>query len=266
MKTTCELKKVITFSMITILFMIIISNAVNASYVNLSVPIYKQGDSRWSEDKLGTTSLTIKDYGCAITCIAMVFKYYGIQTDPKDLNIWLKQNDGYDSDGKVYWSKATGKSRGIIRYPGVYDYNNITADLNKINSELDSGSPVIAEVRLFGSEHYVVITGYSGSTYYINDPYYGTSSKLSDHYGSNPASAIYRILPYHVTLNAELISLIGDLYENGCDITGTLSLNVKELIFSGKITNFGIKGNLPIIGDWIGNFYEKIGFYGRFNG
>ena len=57
MKTTHELKKVIMFSMIPILFMITVSNAVNASAVNLSVPIYKQGDSRWSEDKLGTTSL-----------------------------------------------------------------------------------------------------------------------------------------------------------------------------------------------------------------
>jgi hypothetical protein len=78
-----------------------------------------------------------------------------------------------------------------------------------------------------------VITGYSGSTYYINDPYYGTG-KLSDHYGSDPASAIHRILPYHLTSNWKLISLIGDVYKNGCDIAGDLSLNVKELIFNGK--------------------------------
>jgi hypothetical protein len=134
MKTTCELKKVRTFSLIAIVFMTTVSNAVNASAVNLSVPVYIQGDSHWSEDKMGTTSLTLKQYGCAISCIAMVFKYYGIQTDPKELNIWLKQNGAYTSDGKVYWSKATGKSEGAIQYPEVYDYKNKTADLNKINS------------------------------------------------------------------------------------------------------------------------------------
>lgn len=234
MKTILGLKKVITFSIIAILFMITVCDAVNASTVNLSVPLYKQGDPRWAEDKLGTTSLTIREYGCAITCIAMVFKYYGIQTDPKDLNNWLKQNGGYDSDGKVYWSKATGKSGGAIQYPDIYDCNNVNADLDKINSELDRGCPVIAEVKLFGSEHYVVITGYSGSTYYINDPYYGTSSKLSDHYNSDPASAIHKILPYHLTSSSELIPLIGNVYKNGCDIAGTLILDVRELIFSGK--------------------------------
>lgn len=76
--------------------------------------------------------------------------------------------------------------------------------------------------KLFGSEHYVVITGYSGPTHCINDPYYGTNSKLSDHYGSDPASAIYGILPYHVTSNSELVLLIGNVYKNVCDITGTL--------------------------------------------
>lgn len=129
-----------------------------------------------------------------------------------------------------------------------------SADLNKINSELEKGCPVIAGVKLFGSEHYVVITGYSGSTYYINDPYYGTNSKLSDHYGSDPASARYRILPYHVTSNSEFVLLIGDVYKNVCDITGTLSLNVNEFIFNGRTAKFGIKGDLPVIMDRIHNF------------
>lgn len=265
METKYGLKKIIKFSMIAILFMITISSAVIASPVNLDVPIYKQGDPRWSGDKLGSTSLTIGSHGCAITSIAMAFKYYGVQTDPKDLNIWLTQNDGYTSDGNVYWSKAAGKSGGTVQYSGLFDYSNIPADLNKINSELDNGYPVIAEVKLFGGQHFVVITGYSGSTYYINDPYYGTNSQLSDRYGNDPAAAIYKIVLYHgtpsVTPNSNLIPLAGNMDGSGRDINGTFNPNTMEFTFKGKTVTFGSPKDLPIIGDWNGDGYDEIGVY-----
>ena len=168
--------------------------------LEMSVPVYGQGQQgqSWAGDQLGTCyPETIGSHGCVITSIAMVFKYYGISTDPRGMNNWLKQHNGYSGGCLVKWDVAAGCSNGSIQWAGRYDYQTIPADLNKINSEINNGYPVIAEVRLSGYMHFVVITGYSGSTYYINDPWYGDSSTINSRYNSNPATAIYGIRLYH---------------------------------------------------------------------
>ncbi|MFQ6119992.1 MAG: NosD domain-containing protein, partial [Methanosarcinales archaeon] len=183
-------KTIIMVSVIS-MFMVFTGNIACAN-IMLDVPIYKQGSpSSWNNDQLGTCTLTIGSDGCAITSIAMVFKYYGVQTDPRDMNNWLKQNNGYSSGCLVKWDVAAGRSGGTVQWAGRY-----SADLNRINSELDNGYPVIAEFRLSGRKHFVVITGYSGSTYYINDPWYGDQSTINARYG-DPTSAIKGIRLYH---------------------------------------------------------------------
>lgn len=165
--------------------------------IKLNVPLFRQDDPQWSKEKLGysTKGSTIGSAGCAITSISMVFKYYGVQTDPKKLNTWLKANNGY-SGGDVKWEIAPGISKGKIKYIGRIDYTHVPADLNKIKSEIKNGNPVIAQVKAkSGKDHFVVITGYSGSTYYINDPLKG-KSELS-YYNKDPAKAIYGIRIYH---------------------------------------------------------------------
>ena len=170
--------------------------------LEMSVPVYGQGQQGqvWAGDQLGTCyPETIGSDGCAITSIAMIFKYYGISTDPRGMNNCLKQNNnnGYSGGCDVKWDVAAGCSNGSVQYAERYDYQAVPADLNRINTELNSGYPVIAEVRLTGYKHFVVITGYSGSTYYINDPWYGDSSTINSRYNSNPATAIYGIRVYH---------------------------------------------------------------------
>jgi len=194
-----KLKK--TFCLVVIFFITTVAfcGQVHAS-LEMSVPVYGQGQQGqvWAGDQLGTCyPETIGSHGCAITSIAMIFKYYGISTDPRDMNNWLKQNNGYSAGCLVKWEVAPGRSNGSLQYAGRYDYQAVPADLNKINAELNSGYPVIAEVRLSGYMHFVVITGYSGSIYYINDPWYGDSSTINSRYNSNPATAIYGIRVYH---------------------------------------------------------------------
>jgi ABC-type bacteriocin/lantibiotic exporter with double-glycine peptidase domain len=46
---------------------------------------------------------TIGSIGCAMTCTAMILKYYGVDTDPKQLNSWLNANKGYAVSGRLYW-------------------------------------------------------------------------------------------------------------------------------------------------------------------
>ena len=143
-------------------------------------------------------------------------------------------------------------------WAGQYDYTSIPADLNRINSELNGGYPVIAEVRLSSSQHFVVITGYTGSTYYINDPWYGDESTINGRYG-DPASAIYSIRLYHGTATRSPIS--GDLNGDGTDSYGIFDPSTAGFTFNGKTVNFGASTDLPVMGDWDHDGKDEIGVY-----
>ncbi|CAG0964655.1 hypothetical protein METP3_01060 [Methanosarcinales archaeon] len=190
-----KMKNIVKLSVI-VMFIMLTGNIASA----MDVPVYKQGTpSVWAGDQLGTCASTIGTEGCAVTSVEMVFKYYGVQTDPRDLNNWLKGNNGYTNGCWIRWDIAAGRSGGTVQFINQYSYPNplTTAELNLINSELDSGYPVIAEVRTSsGSQHFVVITGRSGSTYNINDPANGDKSTLNARYG-NPSTAIWGIRLYH---------------------------------------------------------------------
>lgn len=148
-------------------------SAVAAADVRLNVPMYDQQDEAWSGDQLGECKdTTVGSAGCAITSIAMVFKYYGVDTDPQDMNNWLIKENYYDGGCDVEWRFADDRDE-IVEWIG-----DPPADLDLIKSELDNRYPVIAKVMIPISKgetgHYVVVTGYSetetGLKFYINDP------------------------------------------------------------------------------------------------
>src|SRR5688572_6152749 len=69
------------------------------------VPMYKQGDPRWSRVILESKK-TIRQSGCALTATAMALsKLSGKQIDPKQLDAYLDSVKGYNDDG-LYWDKA----------------------------------------------------------------------------------------------------------------------------------------------------------------
>ena len=159
--------------------------------VRLNVPLYSQANPAWASDTLGTGIGTIGLHGCAITSTSMVFSYFGVDVNPKLLNQWLIDNDGYDIDA-IIWAKAADFNSDI-NYIGWFG-----SDTNLIKAEIDSGNPVIANVRLFGENHFVVITGYNADTFYINDPADGTERTLADsRYDTTSGQRIYSIRIYH---------------------------------------------------------------------
>lgn len=58
-------------------------------------PMYKQCDSAWANDKLGTSSKTICQAGCLMSSAAMALTGFGKSYNPHTLNIWLNNNGGY---------------------------------------------------------------------------------------------------------------------------------------------------------------------------
>lgn len=134
--------------------------------IALSVPRYLQHDSRWGSVTLGTSGKTMAKIGCATTAIAMLESYRtGTTIYPHTMAKRLK----YTSGGSVYW-------------PADYKVTT-TYSLSAIRNLLDSGKPVLFGAKnAYGTQHWVVITGYTGTgraaaDFLINDP--GTTSRTN---------------------------------------------------------------------------------------
>src|SRR6266576_1251475 len=144
--------------------------------VELSVPSFRQGDEKWSDDPLGGVpeNGTVGGEGCAVAAAAMVFKFYGIDTDPQQLNWFLTSVDGYTERGWLYWDRAAWLSPNRVRH--VYED---LPSYRLIDSNLARGNPVIVRVRLRGRvTHFVVIAGKDGFDYLVRDPGAGAARGL----------------------------------------------------------------------------------------
>jgi hypothetical protein len=55
--------------------------------VELAVPSFRQSDEKWGDDPLGGIEAngTLGGEGCAVAAAAMVFKFYGIDVDPRPI-------------------------------------------------------------------------------------------------------------------------------------------------------------------------------------
>jgi hypothetical protein len=173
------------------------------------VPYFSQCDSRWGSDKLGGDGPTICSQGCALTSAAMVMAYYGVDTDPKRLNNAIGRG-GYDAGYNIYWSAVRNVCHDEINQI-EYDPGTVKPfDTTVLNAHLDSGHPVIVNV----GGHFVVVTGRSDGTYYINDPISSAKSTLDD-YPSRVGMHIYSGNPPDINK-----PLVGDWNGNGTDTTG----------------------------------------------
>jgi uncharacterized protein YgiM (DUF1202 family) len=154
--------------------------------VSLSVPSFKQTDSRWANVTLGSSGKRMADIGCATTGIAMLESYrLGYTIYPDTMAKKLK----YTQTGSVYWpsnyAQVTSKT----------DY------LKRIYDKLKSGKPVLLGAKnKYGGQHWVVITGYLGgdtltaSKFTVNDPGSKNRKTLQDLFNTHPN--FYKYLYY----------------------------------------------------------------------
>jgi len=160
------------------------SAAYGYSSAYLSVPSYKQKDSRWAYDKIGSSGYTIGQIGCTTTALAMTESYrlgYTVYPDA------MEDRLSYSSGGALYWPS------NYLQYYGS-DY------LSKAYGLLKEGKPVIIGAKTSsGKTHWVVITGFKGgaltmSNFLINDPGSASSVTLADYMSKYP---IYMKLAYY---------------------------------------------------------------------
>jgi hypothetical protein len=148
--------------------------------VDLEVPFESQVGNT---NKIGETKSTIDRYGCGITSLSMVFRYYGLDTDVNHTNQAL-YNAGVYFDDYLTWdhpekySQATG---GLVKSVTVAWTTAKDSLSDRVNKELSANHPVIAFLTNTPSSsicddpvkcHFVVITGRDANGQYkINDPY-----------------------------------------------------------------------------------------------
>ena len=156
--------------------------------VELAVPLFQQSDDRWRDDPLGglPDNGTLGGEGCAVAAAAMLFKFYGLDTDPQRLNWFLTSVDGYTDRGWIYWDRAAWWAPDRVRH--VYED---LPSYQLIDSNLARGNPVIVRVRLSsGITHFVVIAGKDGFDYLVRDP------------GAGAAKGFYPLRELHSDIEA----------------------------------------------------------------
>jgi len=133
---------------------------------------YSQKDPRWGNNRIGNSKSLMKDFGCAISDVAMVFTYHGDSISPKtlakkpifswDLINWPTNSGEVVSGGNVNLIKNT-------KHGGV--------SWSEIDNEIKKDNPVIVFVRAKGKAgHYVVIHNKDkNGKYVVHDPYFGSN-------------------------------------------------------------------------------------------
>lgn len=155
----------------------------NYKAVKLSVPSFKQTDTRWKNYPIGTTGGTIGTIGCTTTALAMTESFYrGYTVTPPEMSKMLS----YSASGSLYW-------------PSTYSVNNVGTDyLLQIYRQLEKGKPVVFGMKTSkGNQHWVTVYGYRGasvlkaSDFLINDPGSETRDNLASVMSAYPVAYRY---------------------------------------------------------------------------
>ncbi len=140
---------------------------------------YRQHDPRWAEEKIGGFGESMGPVGCTICSLAMALDYYDVKMTPKELNEFLKANEGYNARGWLRWNAVEKVSGGkvVVEYlgrpsPAVMD------------QALKNRQPVVAKVYINTViPHWVLVAGKDGQEYVMRDPLgeADTLGRLSDY-------------------------------------------------------------------------------------
>lgn len=156
---------------------------------------YSQNNPLWKNKALGTQG-TIGQYGCLISCVAMVSTYFGHDENPDKINTYLTHNNGYVNGNLYIWNAVAKKYpdmvyQGIVRTPDTLTKTQMDA----IRSIIDQGFPLFLKIDVIPStskldEHWVLGTDYDGDDIIIQDPWDGAEKRITS-WGVAPQKIIY---------------------------------------------------------------------------
>lgn len=194
----------------------------SASVTQLDVQLWKQNDTVWANEEydhahLWSSMPTMSRWGCAVTSMAMILRYYGITElpsgialTPQSLNEWLKEQvDGY-FNGNLNWLAISRLTQ------------QVSAKLHTPKLELSRTDGTLAQIVEFAKQEILankpVILGYPGhffvadgvdnttNTLLIKDPYY-SYQRLSQRPTLQEVNTIRRFQPSHTDLSYLLVNV-----------------------------------------------------------
>ena len=135
----------------------------------------------WANDPYGLPSYCpdakIKDWGCAMTCMAMILKNSDNDVDPGTLQSWLKNKGldvGFNKTCGVYWGAIDVYGNKAVKFNGKYQENG---KVNRLKTLIDAGGYAIANVENNGKtcHHKILVYDYTGigtseSDFIVSDP------------------------------------------------------------------------------------------------
>lgn len=165
--------------------------------INLPI-IYSQGDSRWGSNMLGFNKnqpYNMANFGCLVTCWAMVNRYFGKDTDPGRLNATftsLGAGKAFTPNGGDYIPGGNHLVFGDIKEMRILTPSLLTdGQIAEIKTSIDNGYPVIICLdynpkTVAAETHFVVIVDYNPNDendMTIADPINGTVRSLKNYLG-----------------------------------------------------------------------------------
>jgi hypothetical protein len=158
---------------------------------NSLVPPVSQRDPRWADKRLGQpgSNLTIGQWGCLLTCYAMIANTFGYQDTPAQLNDHMVRRGGFMDVNVTKWNALSTVYSDIV-YGGKL--GSSPEVINHIDASLLEGRPVAVQVDFTSStpytdndQHWVLIVGKDGDDYRINDPWLlpAQEASLKQRYG-----------------------------------------------------------------------------------
>jgi len=119
----------------------------------INTRIYSQRDWRWYWKRVGFGKGHFGSVGCLVTALTGLLFVAGYDLHPDQVAEKLRAVNGFIGD-LLYWNKvekAFPKVKFVWRY---YKYNN-----TEVKKLVDKGVPVLVEVLLKGSRHWVLFLG-----------------------------------------------------------------------------------------------------------
>jgi len=184
--------------------------------IKLPVTALKQNDPTWQNEEYDaantwSTAPSIGRWGCALTSMAMILNYHGIDItpdqsplDPSSLNRWLKaQPDGYLGEGLLNWvaigrlTRLVAEIKNTPKLEYIYRGGN---SLEPAAAAIKTSQPSILQV----AGHFLVASGLTGTEkdLYINDPFYSYPKFSEAH---TPLLSTRLFTPSHTDLSYLLL-------------------------------------------------------------
>ncbi|MFZ2193454.1 MAG: C39 family peptidase [Candidatus Moraniibacteriota bacterium] len=156
---------------------------------------FSQKDSRWGNTTIGNSRSSMKDWGCAVTSVSMIFRKNGSNIDPGKM---AKQK--IFSGDLIKWPTAWDPGIKLVSSTSHGNYSKSTID-----TQISKGNPVIVHIKKSNGRggHYVVITGKDNKDYIVHDPYFGanlylgTSRALVGKLGVDSGTSVDQMIIYN---------------------------------------------------------------------